>query len=101
MVDGARRHGRIAAREVPLEDLDVTFQRSSTNPDQETHGEVDVLQRAIQSLPSGQRQAIQLLKLQELSLKEASAVSGQSVGALKVATHRAMTALRRALGVDR
>jgi RNA polymerase sigma-70 factor (ECF subfamily) len=39
-----------------------------------------------------------LLKLQELSLKEASAVSGLSIGALKVATHRAMASLRRALG---
>jgi RNA polymerase sigma-70 factor (ECF subfamily) len=60
-----------------------------------------VLHRAIQSLPTGQRQAIEWLKLQELSLKEASAASGQSVGALKVATHRAMVALRKTLGGDR
>src|SRR5688572_21988556 len=90
LVDGARRHGRAAAREVPLEDLDVTFWRTDTNPDQETYRDPEVLHRAIQSLPTGQRQAVELVKLQELSLKEASAVSGQSVGALKVATHRAM-----------
>lgn len=60
-----------------------------------------MLHRAIQSLPTDQRQAIELVKLQELSLKEASAASGQSVGALKVATHGAMAALRRALGGDR
>jgi RNA polymerase sigma factor (sigma-70 family) len=99
LVDGARRHGR-AAREMPVEDLDVTFWKTGTNPDRETYRDVEVLHRAIQSLPTGQRQAVELVKLQELSLKEASAVSGQSVGALKVATHRAMTALRRALGVD-
>jgi RNA polymerase sigma-70 factor, ECF subfamily len=49
-------------------------------------------------LPPGQRQAIELLKLRELSLKEASAVSGASVGALKVAVHRGIAALRKALG---
>jgi RNA polymerase sigma-70 factor (ECF subfamily) len=31
------------------------------------------------------------------ALKEAAVVSGLSIGALKVATHRAMTALRRTL----
>jgi len=36
-------------------------------------------------------------KLQEKSLKEASAVSGMSVGALKVATHRGIAALRTLL----
>jgi len=101
LVDGARRHGRTTAYEVAVDDLDVTFPQTATNPDQEASGDVHVLQRAIQALPSGQRQAIELLKLQELSLTEASMVSGQSVGALKVATHRAMAALRRALGSKR
>lgn len=97
LVDGARRHGRTATHEVRVEDLDVTFWKTGTNPVQETGRDVEVLHRAIQSLPAGQRQAIELLKLQELSLKEASAATGQSVGALKVATHRAMAALRKAL----
>jgi RNA polymerase sigma-70 factor (ECF subfamily) len=101
LVDGARRYGRTATREVVVDDLDVTFWHAATNPDQEISGDVQVLQRAIEALPTGQRQAIELLKLQELSLNEASAVSGQSVGALKVATHRAMAALRRALGGKR
>jgi RNA polymerase sigma factor (sigma-70 family) len=100
LADGARRYSRTAAREVIVEDLDVTFRQTATNRDQGTSGDVQVLQRAIRALPTGQRQAIELLKLQELSLKEAAAISGQSVGALKVATHRAMAALRRALGGD-
>ena len=100
LVDGARRYGR-TVREVAVDDLDVTFSQTATNPDQEASGDVHVLQRAIHALPAGQRQAIELLKLQELSLNEASAVSGQSVGALKVATHRAMAALRRSLGAKR
>jgi RNA polymerase sigma-70 factor (ECF subfamily) len=35
-----------------------------------------------------------------MSLKEAAAASGASIGALKVATHRAMATLRRILGRD-
>lgn len=97
LVDGARRYAR-TAREVAVEDLDVTFAHVAANPNQEASGDVHVLHRAIRSLPAGQRKAIELLKLQELSLNEAAAASGQSVGALKVATHRAMVALRRALG---
>ena len=43
----------------------------------------------------------ELLKLRELSLKEASALTGMSIGALKIATHRAIASLRRALrGID-
>ena len=56
-----------------------------------------MLKDAVGALPPGQRQAIELLKLRELSLKEAAAATGVSSGALKVATHRAMTALRRIL----
>ena len=52
---------------------------------------------AVDGLPPRQRDAIALLRLQELSLNEASAHSKQSVGSLKVACHRAMTSLQRAL----
>ena len=47
-----------------------------------------------------QRDAIDLLKLKELSLKEASSLTGRSVAALKVATHRAMKRLRKLLPRD-
>ena len=60
----------------------------------------DALKEAIDDLPAGQRSAIEMLKLREMSLKEAAAASGTSVGALKVATHRAMDALRRKLKKD-
>jgi RNA polymerase sigma-70 factor (ECF subfamily) len=55
---------------------------------------VDRLHRALAGLPSGQRQAVELLKLKEMSLKEASEASGMSVAALKVAMHRALKSLR-------
>jgi RNA polymerase sigma-70 factor (ECF subfamily) len=38
-----------------------------------------------------------MVKMREMSLKEASAASGMSVAALKVAVHRGVGALRKAL----
>ncbi|MGV8923823.1 MAG: sigma-70 family RNA polymerase sigma factor [Thermomonas sp.] len=53
---------------------------------------------AVDELPTRQRDAVSMLRLQELSLKEASAHSKQTVGALKVACHRAIGSLQRTLG---
>jgi RNA polymerase sigma-70 factor (ECF subfamily) len=97
LADAARRHARHAAREMVVEDLDVTFFSGRTNTGEATYGDSGALKEAIASLPPGQRSAIELLKLREMSLKEAAAASGTSVGALKVAAHRAMDALRRRL----
>jgi RNA polymerase sigma-70 factor (ECF subfamily) len=97
MVDAARRRARVA-REVAVENFDVTFADVSTNTDDEGPGDVEALLAAIRQLPAAQRQAIELLKLQQLSLKEAAAATGANPGALKVATHRAMQSLRRMLG---
>ena len=52
----------------------------------------------LRSLPPRQREALEALKLRELTLAEAAAESGQSVGALKVNAHRALKTLRRLLG---
>src|SRR5258708_17267070 len=96
LADAARRYARRSAREVVVDDLDVTFFSESTNT-MTTYRDPDALQDAIAELPAGQRSAIELLKLRQMSLKEAATASGTSVGALKVATHRAMHALRRKL----
>ena len=97
LADAGRHHVRHGAHEVAVDDLDVTFSTSAAKNPEETFGDPAALARAIEALPPGQRQAVQLLKLRELSLKEASASTGLSVGALKLATHRAMASLRRAL----
>jgi RNA polymerase sigma-70 factor (ECF subfamily) len=97
LADAARRYARSGAHEVVVEDLDVTFFSERANTMKTTYGDPDALKEAIADLPAGQRSAIELLKLREMSLKEAAAASGTSVGALKVATHRAMDALRRKL----
>lgn len=97
LADGARRYVRKAAHEVAVDDLAVTFASAAANTTHEGAGDTRVLKEAVGALPPGQRQAIELLKLRELSLKEAAAATGVSSGALKVATHRAMSALRRIL----
>ena len=57
----------------------------------------EALRRAIKALPASQREAVEMIKLREMSLKEAAAASGTSVGALKVSVHRAIATLRKAL----
>lgn len=101
LVDGARRYSRIARREIHVDEDDVTFSEPETNDDIGEVEDAGALHAAVRALPDGQREAIELLKLKELSLKEAAALSGTSVGALKVATHRAMATLRRSLGTRR
>ena len=101
LADGARRYARTTGREIGLDDPEVTTARVATNPDQGYSDATEAIRHAMEGLPPGQRRAIELLKLQELSLKEAAAASGTSVGALKVASHRAMAALRKALGTKR
>jgi RNA polymerase sigma-70 factor (ECF subfamily) len=97
LADGARRHARQAAHEVQVEDLDVTSAAVGANSPSGSVGDVQILRTAIDTLPRRQREAIELVKLRELSLKEAAVATGLSVGALKVATHRAIATLRRLL----
>lgn len=96
-IDRLRRRGRRQGREIPIEDVAVTLAASAAN-----QGEARVaaaeLRAAVAELPAAQRTALGLAKLQDLPLAEASARSGMSVGALKVATHRAVKALRKRLG---
>jgi RNA polymerase sigma factor (sigma-70 family) len=98
LADRWRREARVAAHERAVDDLEVSFGSAAANSHDESLDDARTLVQAIRQLPPSQRQAIDLLKIRELSLKEASARSGVSIGALKVATHRAMAALRKALG---
>ena len=96
LIDRLRRRGRIRLRETELTAAHETFVTDETNLHEEA-SDIRRLHEAIAALPPGQRQAVELLRLQELSLKEASAVSGQSSSALKVALHRALKRLSRLL----
>src|SRR5712691_1484265 len=96
IIDRLRRDTRAKAREIALSTEHETFPESQTNLDYEASEEA-ALAEAIDELPLEQRQAVTLLKLNEMSLKEASAMSGRSIAALKVATHRAIKSLRTVL----
>jgi RNA polymerase sigma factor (sigma-70 family) len=97
MVDRARRHSRLRANEVLVDEFaDSTADAESDRSDSE-YGDPEEVRQAVQGLPAGQRIAIELLKLRELSLRQAADHSGMSIGALKVATHRAIKSLRGAL----
>ncbi len=79
----------------------VTFVANPANNTMDNYGDVDELKEAIATLPAMQRDAIRMLKLGEMSLKEAAVARNMTIGALKVATHRAMTALRKMLAKER
>lgn len=96
IIDRLRRETRLKAREIALSGEHETFPDPPTNLNKEISEEAG-LSEAIERLPPEQRQAVKLLKLNEMSLKEASAVSGRSIVALKVATHRAIKSLRTIL----
>lgn len=100
MADAARRHVRRAAHEVHAESPPVTFSDAEPNTTGEAYGDTEALERAVRALPPGQRKAVEMLKLREMSLKEAAATSGTSVAALKVSVHRAVGALRKLLAKD-
>lgn len=100
IVDRLRRQGRSTSLEVTLDVTHETFVAPDTNIREAAWNE-RTLRRAVERLPAGQRQAVTLLKLREMSLKEAAMTSGQSVPALKVALHRALKNLRKALGSRR
>jgi len=94
-IDGLRRRARLARHEVGAEsEIFETFADPAANTDVEELGASEEVQAMLQRLPPRQREALESLKLREMTLKEAAAVSGQSVAALKVNTHRAIKTLR-------
>ncbi|WP_119460085.1 sigma-70 family RNA polymerase sigma factor [Rhodospirillaceae bacterium SYSU D60014] len=101
IIDRLRKQGRSRLRESALEEGHETFAAPDANLHAAAAWDERALRAAVASLPAGQRQAVTLLKLREMSLKEASAASGMSVASLKVATHRALKSLRRILGQRR
>ncbi len=71
-----------------------TFVGSQANNDSDQLRAAEEVRDLLRLLPARQREALETVKLKEMSLAEASVASGQSIGALKVNTHRALKALR-------
>ncbi|MSP50201.1 MAG: sigma-70 family RNA polymerase sigma factor [Alphaproteobacteria bacterium] len=96
-IDALRRRIRTEAMEMRDDTSYETFADPLANREREGREATEALAGALAALPRGQREALELVKLREMSLAEASAVSGQSVGGLKVNVHRAIKALRAKL----
>ena len=96
IIDRLRRQGRARSHEVALDEEHETFAAPQANLLEDAWNK-RLLRDAVEALPPGQRQAVQLLKLQQMSLKQAAVVSGMSIASLKVATHRALKNLRKML----
>jgi RNA polymerase sigma-70 factor (ECF subfamily) len=98
-LDRVRSRGRRAGREVPMDAAgEIASGEGGAEAELDAQRAAATLRGAVQDLPMAQRTALGLTKIEDLSLAEASRRSGMSVGALKVATHRAMGALRRRFG---
>jgi len=94
IVDRLRRQGRATQHETPLAPEHETLAAAEANYP-ETSVDLVAVREAVERLPPGQREAIKLMKLQEMSLRQAATVSGMSIAALKVATHRGLKNLRK------
>jgi RNA polymerase sigma factor (sigma-70 family) len=99
-VDLMRKTGRHAVRELHAP---LAYERhaddSAASPRSEYGGAAaHRLGKAVADLPLRQREAVQLLVLQERSLAETAAATGLSKGSLKVNLHRALKSLRARLG---
>lgn len=97
MADAARRRYARGANEIAVEELPETFSALQTKTEQDASDDQEALRKALNALPAGQRQAVELLKIEGLSLEEAAYATGKSVGSLKVSVHRALRAMRQSL----
>ncbi len=93
-IDALRRRMRVSRFETPELGLYETFSDDAANNDGEGIGSAEEVQDLLRLLPPRQREALESLKLREMTLAEASAASGQSVAALKVNSHRGLKTLR-------
>ena len=97
VIDSARRRTRQRARFADVEAADLPEDpsaRASAEADPLSRG----LERALAKLPSPQREAVLLLKVEGLSVVEAAARAGTTPGALKLRAHRGYRMLRDLLG---
>lgn len=95
IIDYFRKSERTTKREVSLPDELENFPDHSPAPSSLDLS--DDIKTAIEDLPAKQKEALKLLKIKGLSVKEAAAQTGQSQSALKVSAHRAYQALKKSL----
>jgi RNA polymerase sigma factor (sigma-70 family) len=99
-IDAIRRQGYKGARELHAP---ITYE-NHPDPNDDPEQALDrmdraaQLNRAVDTLPSGQRDAVKHLVLLEQSLDQAAVETKRTAGAIKVNLHRAVKTLRARLG---
>lgn len=92
-IDAMRKRGRVGARELFDDFAYETFADPEANANDA--GDASRQLAGMRSgLSPGQQEAIELVKIREMSLAEASVESGQSIASLKVNIHRAIKKMR-------
>ncbi|HEV2605872.1 MAG TPA: sigma-70 family RNA polymerase sigma factor [Microvirga sp.] len=85
-----------------VEDADGSYSaRLKTHPDQQSHLDFEDFQRALQTIPLDQREALLLVAAEGLSYEEAAEITGVAVGTVKSRVNRARGRLARLLAVER
>jgi RNA polymerase sigma factor (sigma-70 family) len=100
MADRARRFARSIANEVLVDDFAEMGAAEQHACHADRDGDPEALRQAISRFSAGQRKAIELLKIRELSSREAAEVTGTTPGALRVSVHRAIKTLRISFSND-
>ncbi|HVP27611.1 MAG TPA: sigma-70 family RNA polymerase sigma factor [Myxococcota bacterium] len=94
-IDALRAHARRRAREVGVTDEEALGPAHPASDESSRGGALPSrLEEALGALPASQRQAFELLHVEELAVREAAARLGVSAGALKLRAHRARRRLR-------
>lgn len=93
-IDVLRKYNRHWSKELTDESLLAQIIDQSILDHQDHDDHVYQLEKLFSNLTPSQRNIIQLIKLDELSLDEASKQTGLSVSAVKSLLHRALTKLR-------
>ncbi|HET6610454.1 MAG TPA: RNA polymerase sigma factor [Kofleriaceae bacterium] len=89
----AATHGAVLREDTAV----LTGESRSGARDPEEAEAVRAAREAMAALPANQRQALELTKLDGLSVEEAAAAANTTRGAIKQRAHRAYVALRRVL----
>jgi RNA polymerase sigma-70 factor (ECF subfamily) len=99
-IDAMRRQGYKGARELHAPIAYENHPDPNDDPEQalDRMDQAAQLNRAVDTLPSGQRDAVKRLVLLEQSLDQAAVETARTAGAIKVNLHRAVKTLRARLG---
>lgn len=94
LADHARRYMRRTRIDFAATELAETFCDVATNTNADTVVNLMSVRKAMKGLTPAEYQAVELLRLREMTLAEAAEASGSTVAALKVAIHRAMLKMK-------